>query len=311
MTSQAAPLDKRGSDPVSYVRNRLRVRAIKQRALSDLDALALLFEDDGIVDDGTVTGRVRAILRVTDRWTIRGLQTGIHFGDTGFRGDQKTGGRGFRDPWPSSRNQVGHFLTALGLKVAPEIVARPVPILGSVRAIVGAPAGMSDADVAVRMTIGHEKAADPPTGADAARAVLAAATRAYDASKKDGESALERDRRVARIIVAETRGQVAGILAEFRAQFSATTDGDVVAWHKALRMSARGRGTAFDTRAIEGWRSPLRRIKVSSGEGNSMQDLRLSLVGWRLGELIQSGALDSRGAVGAWLRATLGAAPSP
>ncbi|GAB3890220.1 hypothetical protein GCM10029964_061380 [Kibdelosporangium lantanae] len=40
--------------------------------------------------------------------------------------------------------------------------------------------------------------------------------------------------------------------------------------------------------------------------GNSVQDLRLSLVGWRLGQLIRTDAFGNRHSVTAWLRTNLG-----
>jgi len=290
--------------PRAVARNRARIRQLAETAPSDLEALALLWDDDAIVDDGTVVGRLWAILRATERSSIPGLQTRIIFSDTGFAGDQRVhGGKGFRDPWPSSRNQVGHFLTAVRLRFAPEIVSRPIPLLGSIRRIVGAPASMSDAEVAARLAIGHEKATDPRTGPQAAMIVLATGLLTYQTAKDQGVGERERWRRVTTTALAETRRQAAGILGAFRAQFNATTDGDLEAWRKALERS--GPGTAFHRRAVEGRRSPLRAIQVNDGEGNSVQDLRLTLVGWRLGQLIGSGAFADRRAIAAWLRRTL------
>ena len=40
--------------------------------------------------------------------------------------------------------------------------------------------------------------------------------------------------------------------------------------------------------------------------GNSHQDLRLSLVGWRFGQLVQGGRFADRYAAAGWLRANLG-----
>ena len=289
----------------AVARNRARIRRLAETAPSDLEALALLWDDDAIVDDGTLTGRLRAILRATERNSIPGLQTRILFSDTGFAGDQRLhGGKGFRDPWPSSRNQVGHFLTAVRLQFAPEIVSQPIPLLGSIRRIVGAAAAMSDAEVAARLAIGHEKATDPPTGPQAAIVVLAASLLTYQRAKEAGAGEGERWRRVTTTAFAETRRQGAEILGTFRAQFNATTDGDLAAWRKALERS--GPGTAFHRRAVEGRRSPLRAIRVNDGEGNSVQDLRLTLVGWRLGQLIGNGAFADRRDVAAGLRRTLG-----
>ncbi len=289
----------------AVARNRARIRRLAETAPSDLEALALLWDDDAIVDDGTVVGRLRAILRATERSSIPGLQTRILFSDTGFAGDQRLhGGKGFRDPWPSSRNQVGHFLTAVRLQFAPEIVSQPIPLLGSIRRIVGAPAAMSDAEVAARLAIGHEKATDPPTGPQAAIVVLAASLLTYQRAKEAGAGEGERWRRVGTTALTETRRQAAEILGTFRAQFNATTDDDLAAWRKALQRS--GPGTAFRQRAVEGRRGSLRAIRVNDGEGNSVQDLRLTLVGWRLGQLIGDGAFADRRAIAVWLRRTLG-----
>lgn len=284
-------------------RNRARIRQLAAQAPTDLEALALLFEDDGIVDDGTIVGRVRALLRATERRTIPGLQTGLPFGDTGFAGDRRPGGAGFRDPWPASRNQVGHFLTAVGLHIAPEAVSRPIPVLGSIRAIVGAPATMSDREVALRLTIGHEKIADPPNALEAALLILAEGLVAARWALAADASARERVRRIVTAIIAASWRQARDSLATYRAQFGATTQGDIAACHKALR--AGGRGKALDRQALEGPGSPLRAIAVGNGEGNSVQDLRLSVAGWRVGQMVEHGAFGDRQAIAAWIRRTL------
>ena len=285
-------------------RNVARIREIAARAPTDLEALALLFEDDTILDDGTVAGRARALLEATGRKSIPGLQTALPFGDTGFAGDRRPGGAGFRDPWPSSRNQPGHFLTAVGLRFDPGLVSRHIPLLGSVRAIVGAPASMPDEEVALRLSIGHEKMADPPNATEALLEIVAAtalaARRIVGADMTPGERA----RRIATVFLTEAWGQVRGSLDTFKSQFRATTDRDVAAWRKALRKSGDAR--AFDRRVVEGRRGPLETIAIAGGEGNSIQDLRLTLVGWRLGDLIAEGAFKDRRAVGPWLRRALG-----
>ncbi len=285
-------------------RNQARIRQLAAQAPTDLEALALLFEDDGIVDDGTIPGRLRAILQATGRKTIPGLQTALPFGDTGFAGDRRLDGAGFRDPWPASRNQVGHFLTAVGLRFAPEIVARPIPFLGSIRAIVRAPAAMSDEDVALRLAIGHEKMADPPNATEAALEIVAAVALAARRIIGQDVTTAERARRIATVVATEAWGQVRGSIDTFHAQFQAVTARDIAAWRKALRLS--GSAKAFDRCAVEGPGTPLRSIMVANGEGNSVQDLRLTLVGWRLGDLIAQGAFKDRRAIGHWLRQALG-----
>lgn len=284
--------------------NRSRIRAIAATAQSDLDALARLFEDDAILDDGTLCGRVYALLAATERRLIPGLQTAIFFGDSGFAGDRTHGGSGFRDPWPSSRNQVGHFLTAVGLQMIPTVVSRPIPILGSIRAIVGAPAAMGDEEVALRLSIGHEKAPDPREAVPAIIRVLLATAVVDAVATFSGINATWRRRLMVGSLLVATSRQVRIILDGFRAQFTAATTEDMGAWDSALRRS--GTLEVFDRQAVEGPDSPLNAIAVAAGEGNSIQDLRLTLVGWRLGQLISSGAFDSRRSVSDWLRATLG-----
>jgi hypothetical protein len=284
--------------------NLARIRQLARQAPTDLEALALLFEDDGIVDDGTVAGRLSALLRATERRSLPGLQTAIPFGDTGFAGERRPGGAGLRDPWPASRNQVGHFLTAVGLQVAPEVVSRPVPVLGSIRRVVGAPAAMSDREVALRLTIGHEKVPDPPNALEASLLILAQGLVAVRwIVAKDG-TVKERARRIVAALLAEACRQAVNSIITYRAQFHATTDDDLAAWQEALRVSGKGR--AFDWQALEGASSPLGAITIANGEGNSVQDLRLSLAGWRLGQLIACGAFDRRQDVAAWIRRTLG-----
>ncbi|HWE61753.1 MAG TPA: metallophosphoesterase, partial [Chloroflexota bacterium] len=281
--------------------NQARIRHIAQAAQSDLDALAKLFEDDEIADDGTVPGRLQALLEATERRLIPGLQTAVPFGDTGFAGDQRPGGAGFRDPWLSSRNQVGHFLTAVGLRCVPQTVARPIPILGSIRAIVGAPCAMSDMEVALRLAIGHEKSPDPRTALPALARVLAAGAGAGCVAVA-ARAASRRPLIGVTLLLAALR-QAQGILGGFRAQFRATTDGDLTAWEQALRQC--GSAAQFNHDVVEAADSPLYAIAVSHREGNSIQDLRLTLVGWQLGRLIDAGAFAERVAVGAWIRRTL------
>lgn len=147
-------------------KNRRRVRELHEEAGGDdAEALARMFEDGAIADDGTVRGRVRALLAATEqRWIpwlptfldMPGLQDCAGYGDRGFRS-------AFRDPWSCSRDQAGHFLTAVGLVLYPEQVERRR--LGvRVRDLVGAPPGMANGEVALRLIIGHEKAPDPWMG---------------------------------------------------------------------------------------------------------------------------------------------------
>jgi hypothetical protein len=289
--------------------NRARITVINQQVANDLERLAALFADDLIIDDDTVQSRLTAILGVTEHAVIPGLQTGVDFGDTGFAGTQDPGGAGFRDPHPSSRNQVGHFLTAVGLRVAPGVVSRRIPYFGSIRRMVGAGAGMTDDDVALRLTIGHEKAPDPQSGVDVLIDLLVAGVIEELLPGPPGETEEQQDERVARAVEARLRRNVDEIIGAFRTQFQAATDADVEAWNEALATMRAGGG--YDAAAQEGPGAPLDRIAVGTGKGNSRQDLRLSMVGYRFGEMVQSGAFATRADAAAWLRANLGPSEAP
>jgi hypothetical protein len=127
--------------------NRNRITAIRDESSSDVEALALMFTDAKIIDDGTIPGRVHAILDATAHPLIPGLQTGIKFKQSGFRKE-------FHDPWESSINQVGHFLTAVRLAFDPGVVTNNPIVL----AILGA---WRDKEIPLRLIIGHEKEPDP------------------------------------------------------------------------------------------------------------------------------------------------------
>lgn len=146
-----------------WVLNWRRIQAIRHEAgANDAEALARFFEDGQIRDNGSLHGRVQAILEATEhRWfsgfrtplDVSGLQDCHGFGYQGFRPE-------YHDPWPTSRDQVGHFLTALGLALYPGAVSRRRLFL-RLRDWVGAPRTMPDAEVALRLIIGHEKLPDP------------------------------------------------------------------------------------------------------------------------------------------------------
>jgi len=122
----------------------------------------------------------------------------------------------------------------------------------------------------------------------------------------EGETEEERDRRIDRAVSDETQRQINEIIAGFRTQFNAATDADVQAWNDAL--NALGTGDTLNLSAAE---APLRRVQINfQNQGSSIQDLRLSLVGWRLGQLIGNGAFgDDRARVAGWIRTNLGPQP--
>lgn len=280
------------SDP-----SRARIVAIRDEAnQDDAEALARLFEDPAFPDDGSAAARLRTILDATERRLIKGLQTRLPFSDLGFRGDRARGGSGLRDPWEPSRNQVGHFLTAVGLAFRPEIVAEPV--LGrSMRSWLGPDPALSDEQVGKRLTVGHELAQDPGVIGGALIGALAGAL---------VPSALGVDGRAAALLGAAFGG-LAGALAQqllgFHHQFHRAADEDVDAFDSAL--AALGPGPSLDLDAAEAALRPLfEKIDVHS-RGNSYQDLRLSLLGWWLGTAVRRGSVTGGDEIAAWVRAHL------
>jgi hypothetical protein len=249
------------------------IERIRDSAPSDAEALAQMFESSALSDDGTPAGRLRAILEATESSIVPGLQTGIKFHDSGFRTE-------FTDPWPSSDNQVGHFLTAVGLSFNPAKVAQS--FMGRrLRDWLGADASMSDSEVAMRLTVGHEKSPDPGAGTAAGGGFLGG---------------------ILGGAVGAGIGAAAAVLGAFRDQFAAATDSDIQVFTAAEK--ALGSSTPLDLAAAN---SKLRGgITVDpTGRGNSYQDLLLSLYGWRLGQWIKAGKFKTGAEIAAWVRANL------
>ena len=128
-------------------KNRRRILAIRDEAPTAVEALARMFTDAHISDNGQIGGRLRAILAATQHRLVPGLHTGIAIGLSGFRTE-------FEDPWQTSTDQVGHFLTAVRLTADPGFLSNPLfPILLG---------GLGDDEFPLRIMIGHEMAPDPP-----------------------------------------------------------------------------------------------------------------------------------------------------
>jgi hypothetical protein len=263
------------------------IQAIKAGAPSDAEALARMFEPDKIPGDKTPTGRLRAILEATESAIVPGLQTGIKFHDTGFRAE-------FRDPWPSSDNQVGHFLTAVGLsfnsaKVEQNFFGRRL------RDWMDAPGGMSAEEVAIRLTVGHEKRPDPGIDTVIEGAIEGEARPGLLGTLVPGPSA------VLDFATGAFAGAASAVLNAFRAQFAACTANDVEIFRSAV--SDLGSGKPLNGGAAA---ARLRGIRVvTSQRGNSYQDLLLSCYGWRLGQDIKNNRIATLPDVADWIRVNL------
>jgi hypothetical protein len=263
--------------------NSNRIEKIRDSTGNDAESLALLFSDSFIKDDGSVNGRLRAILEATEKTGVPGLQTGIKFSDSGFRDD-------FKDPWPDSANQVGHFLTAVGLSFNPAKVAQS--FMGRrLRDWLGADGSLTDEAVALRLTIGHEKAPDPTMGTKVGGAIVGGIVGGVVAPWSG--------------LAGPAGGAAAGagiaILRKFRDQFAACTSADVQVFQDALRSLGTGSPLDLDTA-----KAKLRSIRVDESlSGNSYADLLLSLFGWRLGQDILAGKFAAGADVATWIRTNI------
>jgi hypothetical protein len=214
-------------------RNRRRILAIRDEAPTAVEAFARMFTDADISDDGQILGRLRAILAATRHLLVPGLHTGLAIGLTGFRPE-------FDDPWETSTDQVGHFLTAVRLTVDPGFLSNPLfPLLLG---------GLGDDELPLRIMIGHEMAPDP---VDIDRISLKTPVK---------------------------------VLRSFRAQYRAVTREDVANFRAGK----------------------LEEIRIGTGVGNSMADLRLSYQGWLFGQRIAGGAFQSKEEIADWIRSELG-----
>ncbi|MCG8348461.1 MAG: hypothetical protein MI924_11875, partial [Chloroflexales bacterium] len=93
--------------------------------------------------------RLEFILHYTQDW--KGVPFRKIFNDSGFNPQ-------FQDPWPEeSGNQVGHFLTAVGLAYAPDHYINFLTRLGLFAGLI---VPTSSEDAALRLIVGHEKVSD-------------------------------------------------------------------------------------------------------------------------------------------------------
>lgn len=275
------------------------IEQIRDQAPSHAEALAQIFESTSINDYGsrncrptTVAERLTAVLDATKHAVVPGLQTGITFHDSGFR-------REFVDPWPSSDNQVGHFLTAVGLsfspgKVSQSFAGRPL------RDWLGAPASMTDEEVAIRLCVGHEKAPDPGLGTAAGGAAVGGGVGAAGGARLGGWVGAAIGGAAGALI-----GAPAAVLDAFRTQFAAATASDVQVFRSAVR--GLGTGSPLDLAAGS---AIARGIAVTpTNRGNSHEDLILTIFGWRLGQDIKAAFFRTRSEVAAWIRTNIKAVP--
>jgi RHS repeat-associated protein len=241
------------------------INYIVRKALTGMDALIELFETDLLPETQpsktTAQVRLELVLEATNRRIeLPGgisIDAGIHFKidfcNYGLREE-------FRDDWlylkywhqnPWVSNQIGHFLTAVRLGYDPSFLAAESGLSArAARQWLGRPQGISSDEsldtTAKRLIVGHEKVADPEP----------------------------------------TGSEKADALLTFwniPKQYEAAKARDVSAFDLAVMWDRAGRDDLRDDH--------LRSILVSPnpeewGSGNSLEDLRLSVKGWRLGRVV-------------------------
>jgi len=256
-------------------------------------ALIDLFETNRLPDTSPYSGLTSAQYRLEMILSATRSSFNVHFAinfcDTGFREelrDQKL----YDNVWntPAVANQVGHFLTAVSLGYAPETSFFSSPLVRPL--FEGRPAmwkRLGDVDYIARLLIvGHEKLGDYAV---------------------DYESLGTDERALSDVIEGPPN--------QYR-QYLKGTEEDVALFDAAVIVDRQGDSLKRD--------EFLERI-LNSGSpqdwrqrrGNSMEDLRLSVKGWRLGNMVAGDDGESqlmhRHNVANWLRINIAAIfpPSP
>ena len=289
---------------VSAAADKIIKRIVWEDTYGGVDALIRLFETDELDShdppaSNTAQARLELVLEATLSAAFTRkvrMDLGIHF-NIGFTtcGLQEE----FNDEWlyrkywnqnpddPNVANQVGHFLTAVRLGYDPAFLDTPVtrlvlhtlilPSGGAQPIIVVIPPSWDWAEdvdtMAKRLIVGHEKRADPEPSS----------------------------------LFAEDLKRTA-INIPF--QYQSATRVDVLLFDEAVQADRSGNIDIRDTK--------LRAILTSPnpedwGSGNSLEDLRLSLKGWRLGRAVAGKdqelgekTLTTRQEVASWVRVNIG-----
>jgi hypothetical protein len=71
-------------------------------------------------------------------------------------------------------------------------------------------------------------------------------------------------------------------------------------------FTALGIVTAARNQTVAVSRAALSGIRIGTGQGNSIQDLHLSLFGFKFGQMIRSGTISNRGDAAMWIRTNIG-----
>ncbi len=92
----------------------------------------------------------------------------------------------------------------------------------------------------------------------------------------------------------------------FARQAASPSNGEIVDFFRASDLV-----TAGTNQALGPTRLALSRIEIGKGQGNSFQDLQLSLFGFKFGKMIRTGTLTTRPQAAQWIRTNLGEPNQP
>ena len=99
-------------------------------------------------------------------------------------------------------------------------------------------------------------------------------------------------------------------VAAFQTQYDTATKADISAFEKALSHISNDPSKTVDIETLNTDLAPIMgRIKSTINNGNSKQDLRLTALGWKFGDLIRSNAFKSNAEAANWLERNLGPQP--
>jgi RHS repeat-associated protein len=217
----------------------------------------------------------KQILPETASSIIPDLQTGgftKRDASAGFRPE-------FKDPYPESSNQTGHFLTA----VRHSLVGVDPRVEKLIREKTGDTTTPTGPEFALRLDIGHELKADP--GPAGLLGPIANKLNPFGSPAPD----------------------------PFSEQYLMSTAADVKTFQTALKnLSSDPEATLDLVRLAKDLYSISSRIPKPPSSGNSEQDLLLTAVGWKFGELLKAGKFKDSEQAARWLARNLkGGPPAP
>lgn len=263
----------------------IRQQVERENGADNAEALARVFEDDA-VDEVPLRGSARpgggahasaateAQTRLESILAATSSGPGLHFATFG-NWDHAGFKTRYRDPHPSSSRQVGHYLTAVHLGYAPEVLGEAVEARRGSMMLLHALGGL--AGLAVYW-------ADP--------------------FRIRPENHEERESLAIRLMVGHELTPDGGVAGEARTVWAGTMgDGEAV-FRRALRELAD-----LDDMDVPAAEAVLRAIPIDDTlEGNSRQDMILTLVGCRFGMAVRNGEIATRAAAAAFTRRELSAA---